>query len=151
MHFLAEMALSADEIATLQNGASTDAHLLAENAIRSDVRAPVNLGRGRYDCGRVNAGGEDGLGKKQRQDFGKCNAGIGHANQDLLTGSEGLVNNDRRRRALLSPREIVLVLSESQVAGLGAVGRGKAFQHQIGVTHDFTSQTVGNFSDGKWH
>src|SRR5262249_23691453 len=91
------------------------------------------------------------LREKQRQDFRKRNAGIGNPNQNLARGVKGAVHDDRRSCALLGSGEIILVLSEGQVARLGAVGGGEAVEHKGGVAQDLAPQVFRDFSSGKRH
>ena len=89
---LAEQAVGADVVEALQHRARADPHLLAQDAIRPDVGGRINLGAGRHNRRGMDAGGEGRLGKEQREDFGKGDAGVGHADEGLAAGGD----RDRR-------------------------------------------------------
>jgi hypothetical protein len=52
---------------------------------------------------------------------------------------------------LFRAREIVGVLRERQVAGLGAVGGREVVQQDGAVADELTLQQLGNFSSSNWH
>ena len=124
---LAEQAIGADVVAALQHASAGQS-------------APVRPGRNTGRCGRsdqpgrsagtmrrgMDAGGEGRLREEQRQDLGKGDAGVGHADERLAAGGAGAVNDDGRSGALLGPGEVILVLGKGEVARLGAVGGREA-------------------------
>ena len=58
IHVVAKLRIVADKISGLQNGTRADFHALADDAMRPDVRARINL-RGFCDDGaRMNSCGE---------------------------------------------------------------------------------------------
>ena len=82
----------------------------------------------------MNAGGRAGSGKNRRHGAGKCDAGVGDTNQNFLRRGEALVRNDGGGGALFGASEVVFVFGKGEVAGLGTVGGGEAFEHGLRVT-----------------
>src|SRR5208282_1364972 len=63
IHVVGQLAVVADKIAGLQDRPRADAHALADNTMRPDVRAGVHLGARRNNRRRVNSGGVGSFGK----------------------------------------------------------------------------------------
>ena len=113
--------------------------------MRADVRGRINLrGRG-DDGGGMNSGGEFLFREKQRERFGKCDAGVRHANQDFFRGRKALVGDDGGGGALFGAGEIILIFGEGEVAGLRALGGREVFQDGIGVANHFTTNEFCDF------
>src|SRR5439155_9626887 len=149
--FLAKLAICAYEIAPLQYRARPDPGILAHETRGSDVGGGIHL-RGAGDNGsRVNARCESGLREEQREYFSKRDPGMGDPDQGLAAGSERPLDDDRSGGTLFGPHEIIVIFRKSQVAGLGAISRREAFQHQRWVADDFALQALGNFSNREWH
>jgi hypothetical protein len=151
VHVVAEIGVVADKIAGLQDRPRADAHAFADDTMRPDVRAGVNLRARRNDGRGMNSGGVGSFGEKQRHGLGERDAGVGHADQDFPGGFETVIGDDGGCGALLGQGEIVLIFGERQVAGFGAGGVSKARERCRGITKHFTLKMFGNFSSGKGH
>src|ERR1019366_3495848 len=151
VHLLAEPGVVPDEVAALQDRPRADFHAFADDTMRPDVRAGVNLCARRNDRRGMNAGGIGSFGKEQRHGLGESDAGVGHADQNFPGGFKAVVGDDGGRRALFGADEIVLIFGEREVARLGAVGGSKAFERCCGIANHFTFKVFCNFSSGKGH
>src|SRR6266700_5996630 len=99
----------------------------------------------------MDAGRKSRFGEKQRKDFGKGDAGVGHPNQNFPAGRERSVNNNGPGSALIGAREIVFVFGEREVARLSAVGGGKTGQDHSGVPDHLASEVFGYLISSEWH
>jgi hypothetical protein len=99
----------------------------------------------------VNGRGKDGVRKKDRKDFGKGDTSASHFYQDLFCGGKVAVDNDGGRGTFLGAPEVVFVFGEGEVAGLGSVGGGEAFEDGVRVTQDLPGKGFGDFGGGKRH
>src|SRR5258706_2103927 len=84
IHVITEPGIIADKIAALQNRARADAHAFADDAMRPDMGAGVNLRGGCDDGRRMDAGSGFLFRKKQQEHLGKGDPGVGHADQYLV-------------------------------------------------------------------
>ena len=110
-----------------------------------ELRARRNNGRGVY------APRKRGLRKKEWQHFGKSNPSMGHPDQGFTAGSKSRVDEDCGGGALFGADEVVFVFRKGQIAGLGAVRRREAFEHQGWVADNLAAQELRNFRNSKWH
>src|ERR1051326_9110010 len=116
------------------------------------MRAGVDLRRGIDNRSAMKARGELPLREKQWQNPRKSNTSAGHPDQHLPVGRRKWpINNDRRGCALIRPREVSIILGERQVAGLGPIRRGEAFQFDGRVAEQFSFQAVSDVSGSERH
>src|SRR3954468_16890682 len=89
-----EAAIRANVVGPAQHRMCTDADILGEDAIRSDMGRGMNLRAGRNDCGGVETGGKGLVRKEKRQHFGEGYTRIRDADQDFASRSESSLHND---------------------------------------------------------
>jgi hypothetical protein len=138
-------------VAALQDGARADLGIVGHHAMRADMGGGINSRRSGHDGSGMDARGEDGFGKKERQYPGESDAGVGNSNEGLDLGSEISRDDDRRGGAGFSALEIGFVLGEGKVSGSGPVSGSEAAEDDRAISHDFPLEVGGDFSGGKWH
>ena len=135
---LAQQAIVAHKIAALQNRFRPDARAFADGAMRSNVRRGIHLRRRRHNGAGMDAGGKNGLGKEQGERFGKGDARMLDANNDLAGRVEPRIGNDGGGGALFGQGKERFVFGKGEVARLGAVGGGESGQAGGGIALHLT-------------
>src|ERR1035441_2220954 len=79
VNILAEDAVGTNVVEALQHRARPDPHLFAQDAIGPDVGGWIDVSAGRHKGRGMYSGGEDSLRNEWREDFGKRDAGVRHA------------------------------------------------------------------------
>ena len=136
---------------SLQDGTFADADIVADNAIRADVRGGVDATTLANHRRGMNPCCEHGVRKKDRQHTGERHPGIGHNDERFGGRADGSGNHDGRSRARLGALEISLVFGKRQIPRSGAVRGRKPRQHQRRIAHDFSIQLLGYLGGSKRH
>ena len=147
----ADAGAGEDVVAAHEHGARADGDALADDAVRADVRAGIDL-RGVGDaCACINARHEVLRGMEKREHFCKCDARIRDADDGLARGCEWRGRKDGRGVALLGGEELRLLFREGEVARARGGGGGEAGDEDGGITEDFALDDGCDFGGGVGH
>jgi hypothetical protein len=150
-NIVAELAITADMVASHEHGADAQPHTLADDAIRPDVRRGINLRRRGDVRAWMNAGRVLVGRKKDRQQPGHGDSRIRHADENFFRRGDLAGHKNGGSLALFRDGQIRGFFSEGEVAVSGGVGRGKAGQYHRAVTNDFAVEPFRNLRNCEGH
>ena len=111
----------------------------------------VNVGGGGHHRTRMNAGGKLWLREKQGEHLGEGYPGMLYADHILPGGSKPRIGNDGGGSAVFGLGKKRFVFSKGQVAGLGAVSRGKPGEDGSRIALNLALEVGGDFGGSKHH